>query len=212
VGIQALLLLFRFETWREAKVILIFHIFGTAMEIFKIHMGSWSYPEPGFFKLAGVPLFSGFMYASVGSYIVRVIRLFHMQFSPYPPVWVTGVLAAAIYANFFAHHFVHDIRLGLFAATALVFWRTRVWYFVNHTPRWMPLPLAILLFSFALWVAENIGTMTGTWIYSGQKQSELVGFATLGSWYLLLYVSFFLVTLVLQGVFVASPERPKRRA
>ena len=32
----------------------------------------------------------------------------------------------------------------------------------------MPLPVAAFLSSLALWVAENIGTATGTWIYSGQ--------------------------------------------
>ena len=44
--IQALMLLLRLETWEEAKIILIFHIVGTVMEIFKTHMGSWVYPEP----------------------------------------------------------------------------------------------------------------------------------------------------------------------
>lgn len=211
VIIQAILLVFKFETWREAKVILIFHIVGTVMEIFKIHMGSWSYPEAGLLKIAGVPLFSGFMYASVGSYIARVIRLFHMQFAPYPPFWATGALAVAIYLNFFAHHFTYDIRLFLFIATILLFWRTRIWFFVNRNPRWMPLPVAAFLSSFALWVAENVGTMTGTWIYSGQAEFEIVGFAKLGSWYLLLYVSFFLVTLVLRDALYTAPQRPGPR-
>ncbi|MCL4105378.1 UNVERIFIED_CONTAM: hypothetical protein GTU68_055509 [Idotea baltica] len=200
ISIQVLLLVFRLETLREAKVILLFHFVGTAMEIFKIHMGSWSYPEPGFFKIADVPLFSGFMYAAVGSYIARAIRLFHMQFAPYPPFWATCVLAAAIYLNFFAHHFTYDIRWMLFAASIGLFWRTRIWFFVNKTPRWMPLPIAAFLSSFALWVAENVGTLTGTWIYSGQAKFEIVGFAKLGSWYLLLYVSFLLVTLVFREV------------
>lgn len=64
--------------------------------------------------------------ASVGSYIARVIRLFDTSFAPYPPYWTTMILAGAIYVNFFAHHFVPDIRLVLFAATLVLFLRTRI--------------------------------------------------------------------------------------
>ncbi len=76
-------------------------------------------------KLMGVPLFSGFMYASVGSFQARVIRIFEMRFAPYPPYWVTMILAVAIYVNFFAHHFIFDIRYLLIAATVILFARTR---------------------------------------------------------------------------------------
>ncbi len=193
---QAAFLRYRLETWEEARVILLFHLTGTAMEWFKVSAGSWAYPEPGLFKLLGVPLFSGFMYASVGSYMARVIRLFDMRFDPYPRLWVTFALAAAIYVNFFAHHFLPDIRLGLFAATLAIYGRTRVWFRISARDWWMPLPLAALLSAFALWVAENIGTATGTWLYTGQRPDGLVSFAKLGSWYLLLYVAFVTVTLV----------------
>lgn len=193
---QAAFLWLRLETWEEARVILLFHLTGTAMELFKIHAGSWAYPEPGLFKLAGVPLFSGFMYASVGSYMARVIRIFEMRFAPYPPLWLTFLLAAAIYVNFFAHHFLPDIRLVLFAATVLLYGRTRISFRISHKDWWMPLPLAALFSSLALWVAENVGTATGTWLYSGQHPEHWVSFAKLGSWYLLLYVAFATVTLV----------------
>ncbi|MGB3179230.1 MAG: DUF817 domain-containing protein [Albidovulum sp.] len=194
--VQALFLWLRLESWNEAKVILLFHLTGTAMELFKTSAGSWSYPEPAIFKLMGVPLFSGFMYASVGSYMARVIRIFDMRFAPYPPFWMTVLLAVAIYCNFFAHHYLPDIRLGLFAATLLLFARTRIWFTIGPRPYWMPLPLAALLTSGFLWVAENIGTGTGTWLYAGQNILDRVSFAKMGSWYLLLYVSFVTVTLV----------------
>ena len=205
---QALFLRYRLETWEEARVILLFHLTGTAMEWFKVSAGSWAYPEPAFFKLIGVPLFSGFMYAAVGSYIARVIRVFEMRFAPYPPLWITFLLAAAIYGNFFAHHFLPDIRAGLFAATLLIFARTRVWFRVRHHPRWMPMPLAALLAALALWVAENVGTATGTWLYSGQRPDHLVSFAKLGSWYLLLFVAFVSVTLVSRQALSQKPFRP----
>jgi hypothetical protein len=87
LAIQAAMLAFRLETLEEAKVILIFHIVGTTMEVFKTGVGSWIYPEPSIFRVAGVPLFSGFMYASVGSYIARVWRLFDFRFTRHPPLW-----------------------------------------------------------------------------------------------------------------------------
>ena len=72
VAIQGAMLAFRLETWAEAKVILIFHVVGTVMELFKTAAGSWVYPEASILHIGSVPLFSGFMYAAVGSYIARV--------------------------------------------------------------------------------------------------------------------------------------------
>jgi uncharacterized membrane protein YoaT (DUF817 family) len=112
LAIQALFLRFKMESWDEAKVILVYHIVGTLMEIYKVQMGSWAYPEPGLIKLFGVPLFSGFMYASVGSFMARTIRIFDMRFTRYPPKWQTFLLAAAIYVNFYSHHYLPDIRLS----------------------------------------------------------------------------------------------------
>lgn len=198
VGLQAAFLLFRLETLQEARVILLFHVTGTAMELFKVNAGSWAYPEPAVLKLAGVPLFSGFMYAAVGSYMARVIRIFDMRFAPYPPFRITVVLAVAIYVNFFAHHYIWDSRYVLMVATLILFARTRVWFHVGHHPRWMPLPLAAFLTAIFLWIAENVGTNTGTWLYAGQTEFDMVSLAKMGSWYLLLYVSFVTVTLVLR--------------
>lgn len=211
-SLQVLFLVLRFETLAEARVILLFHLTGTVMEIFKVSVGSWSYPEDAFFKLWGVPLFSGFMYASVGSYIARVVRIFHMRYAPYPPFWMTMLLGTAIYMNFFSHHFMPDIRIALFAATVLLFFRTRVWFRIGARDYWMPLPLAAFFTSCFLWIAENIGTQTRTWVYAGKSGFEWVSFGKLGSWYLLLYVSFVTVTLVIRDALRASPIRQSHAA
>jgi uncharacterized membrane protein YoaT (DUF817 family) len=204
---QAAFLRLGLETWEEARVILLFHLTGTAMEWFKVHAGSWAYPEPGVFVVLNVPLFSGFMYAAVGSYIVRVIRIFDMRFQPYPRFGLTVLLALAIYGNFFAHHFLPDIRLGLFVATVALYARTRIWFRIQDRDWWMPLPVAAFLAALALWVAENVGTATGTWIYSGQLPGQPVSLAKLGSWYLLLYVAFVTVTLVTRrALYPAKPD------
>lgn len=197
LAIQAGMLAFRLETWREARVILIFHVVGTVMELFKTQAGSWTYPEASVLHIGAVPLFSGFMYAAVGSYIARVWRIFDFRFSHYPPAWITWLLAAAIYANFFTHHFTIDIRWGLFAATAAIFWRTRVHFRNWRTHRWMPLLVGFGLVALFIWFAENIATFANAWNYPGQENEwRMVSLAKYGSWYLLMLISFVLVTLV----------------
>lgn len=197
VAIQAGMLAFRLETWAEAKVILIFHVVGTVMELFKTAAGSWIYPEESLLHIGAVPLFSGFMYAAVGSYIARVWRIFDFRYTAYPPRWATWLLAAAIYINFFAHHWLPDIRMALFAATGLLFWRTRVHFRNWRAHRWMPLLLGFLLVALFIWGAENIGTFARAWTYPGQENGwRMVSLAKLGSWFLLMLISFVLVALV----------------
>jgi uncharacterized membrane protein YoaT (DUF817 family) len=197
VTIQAAMLAFRLESIDEARVILAFHVVGTVMEVFKTAHGSWLYPEPNLLRIGGVPLFSGFMYAAVGSYIARAWRILRIRFDHYPPAWTTWVLAAAIYVNFFAHHWLPDLRLLLFAATALLFWRTAFWFTPFRTPRRMPALLGFFLVALFIWGAENIGTFSRAWMYPGQEDGwTLVSPAKLGAWYLLMIISFVLVSLV----------------
>jgi uncharacterized membrane protein YoaT (DUF817 family) len=194
--IQLLMLRFRLETWEEARVILAFHIVGTIMELFKTAAGSWTYPEPSLLRIAGVPLFSGFMYASVGSYLARVWRIFDFRFDHFPTRRALMVLASAIYVNFFAHHWLPDIRWLLFAAIAALFWRTRVWFRPFRTERSMPLLLGFFLVATFIWFAENIATFSNAWIYPQQKQGwTMVSPTKLGAWYLLMIISFVLVAL-----------------
>lgn len=197
LGIQLVMLAARLETPAEAKVILIFHVVGTAMEVFKTAAGSWIYPEDSLFRIGGVPLFSGFMYAAVGSYLARISRIFDMRYTRYPPLWTTVLLAVSIYVNFFAHHFTIDVRYGLFAVTALLYLRTTVHYRVFRFRHRMPLLVGFLLVALFIWFAENIGTWSRAWLYPGQGEGWTpVSIQKLGAWYLLMIISFVLVTLV----------------
>lgn len=197
IAIQIGLLALRMETWEEAKVIAIFHAVGTVMEVFKTGVGSWIYPEASLLRIAGVPLFTGFMYASIGSYIARAWRLFDFRFTHHPPMRFTLPLAAAIYLNFFTHHFVTDLRVILFGATVLLFGRTRIYFKVWHVHRRMPLLVGFLLVASFIWFAENIGTFTRIWLYPNQAASwSIVSWQKLGSWFLLMIISYVLVTLV----------------
>ncbi|PZN93872.1 MAG: DUF817 domain-containing protein [Alphaproteobacteria bacterium] len=195
LSIQLAMLALRLETLAEARVILAFHVVGTIMELFKTTMGSWTYPEPSLLRIGDVPLFSGFMYAAVGSYIARTWRGFDIGFRRYPPRWQPILLATAIYANFFTHHFVPDLRWGLFAATAWIFRSTWVAFTVFRARRAMPLLLGFLLVSLFIWFAENIATFANAWRYPAQAHGwSMVPLAKLGAWYLLMIISFVLVS------------------
>lgn len=195
LSIQIAMLALRLETLAEARVILAFHVVGTIMELFKTMMGSWTYPEPSLLRIGDVPLFSGFMYAAVGSYIARTWRGFDIGFRHYPSPWQPALLATAIYANFFTHHFVPDLRWGLFAATAWIFRSTWVEFTVFRARRAMPLLVGFLLVSLFIWLAENIATFANAWRYPAQAHAwSMVPLAKLGAWYLLMIISFVLVS------------------
>ena len=196
VAIQGAMLALRLETLGEARVILAFHIVGTVMELFKTHVGSWSYPEPSLLRIDGVPLFTGFMYAAVGSYIARIWRIFSIEEIAPPPRWQPALLAAVIYINFFTHHSLPDARWLLFAATGLIWRQTWFTYTPLRTRRRMPILLGFLLVALFIWVAENIATYANAWTYPHQRGGwALVPFTKLGAWYLLMIISFVLVSL-----------------
>ena len=193
-GIQLVLIASGLETREEAVVIFLFHIIGTVMEVFKTSMGSWIYPEPSLLRIGGVPLFTGFMYACVGSYLARAWRLFDFRFANHPPFWAICILATGIYINFFTHHFITDFRLALFALAALLFARSWVYFRVWRAHRRMPLLLGFCLVTLFIWFAENIGTLSRAWIYPAQIDGwSLVPPAKLGSWFLLMLISYVMV-------------------
>ncbi len=197
LSLQIIFLITRFERPREAMVILVFHLVGTGMEVFKTAHGSWVYPEANLLRIGGVPLFSGFMYAAVGSYLARVFRVFDMRFTNYPRRrWTVG-LAVLIYLNFFGHHFGPDIRNLLFLGAAVMFAPTVVHYRVWRWRHRMPLLLGFVLVAGFIFLAENIGTLTGSWLYPNQQDGwEPVPVGKFGSWLLLMILSWVLVTLI----------------
>ncbi|MES2470735.1 MAG: DUF817 domain-containing protein [Patescibacteria group bacterium] len=196
VLIQVLLYIFKFETKDEVKVIFLFHIIGFMLEVFKTHpaIGSWSYPEEGFFKIMGVPLYSGFMYAAVGSYISQAYKIFKMRFSNYTRYGWSVVLCVLIYANFFTHHYFYDIRWFLILAIFIFFFRSKAHFTVLTKERWMPLNLSFVLIAFFIWVAENISTYFGAWKYPDQiHEWHVVSANKVTSWFLMVIISFIIV-------------------
>ncbi|TWD73342.1 uncharacterized membrane protein YoaT (DUF817 family) [Kribbella amoyensis] len=196
VALTALFLVVGLETWREVAVILAFHLVGLGLELFKVQVGSWQYPGDAWTKVGGVPLFAGFMYAAVGSYLCQAWRRFDLRVSGYRPV-PTTVLALAIYANFFTHHWTMDLRVPIAAGLLIALRRTWVFYTVGTRRYRMPLAVAFVLIGFFLWIAENAGTFLDAWNYPDQVNVwRLVHPAKFGAWALLVSMSFVLVASV----------------
>lgn len=213
IVLQIVLLLVRYETWRELGVICVFHLMGLGLEVFKVHVGSWQYPNPGFLSIGGVPLYSGFMYASVGSYICQAFRRFDLRITRYR-IWPAALLGLAAYANFFTHHFIWDLRVVIALAFLAVQWGSWVHFTVGRERYRMPLVVSYVLIGFFLWVAENAGTFLGAWRYPNQIDVwEAVHVGKLGSWALLISLSMALIALVKaqEGTLYGDREPSVRR-
>lgn len=194
--IQAILYFTKLETADEVKVIFLFHIIGLVLELYKTSpaIGSWSYPEDGFFKIATVPLYSGFMYAAVGSYISQSWKVMKLEITNYTNYLLSLGLGALIYINFFTNHYIRDFRVLLIAAVFLFFWRTRVYFTVLQKRRWMYMNIAFLFIAFFIWIAENISTYLGAWKYPHQlREWSVVPTQKITSWFLLVIISFIIV-------------------
>jgi len=63
--------------------------------------------------------------------------------------------------------------------------------------RRMPMLLGFGLVALFIWIAENVGTFAGIWVYPHQSaQWHMVRPGKYGAWLLLMIISFILVTLV----------------
>ena len=196
VGIQAVMLWAKLETLDEVKAITLFHLIGFALEVFKTSgaIQSWSYPDFAYTKLFGVPLFSGFMYAAVGSYMIQAWRLLDLRIDHHPPYWMAWLVAILVYANFFTHHYIGDYRWYITALVLGLYARATVVFRPLDRDRRMPLLLAFVLIGFFIWLAENISTFFAIWSYPDQLGAwSVVHVAKWSSWSLLAIMTFTIV-------------------
>lgn len=111
-------------------------------------------PEEAVSKIAGVPLYGGFLYSAVGSYCCRAWKIMDLSLSRYRPRTM-AVLAAAVYLNFFTHHWLPDVRPLLAMLLLAAMAGTWAPFTVGRSRYRIPLSLAFALIGFFLWVAEN---------------------------------------------------------
>ena len=196
IAIQVWMVRAGLESLDEAKAICLFHLVGFALEAFKTSSGiqSWSYPDFAYSKVFGMPLFSGFMYAAVGSYMTRSWRLLDLRIRHHPSYWMAILIALLIYANFFTHHYIGDYRWYLAACALGLYARTSVVFRPLDRERGMPMPLAFVLIGFFIWLAENISTFRAVWLYPNQMGAwSAVHVSKWSSWSLLAIMTFTIV-------------------
>ncbi len=194
VLVQAFMYISKLETLDEVKVILVFHIIGLGLELFKTHSGSWSYPDFAFTKIGGVPLYSGFLYSSVASYMCQAWRRLDLKLIRYPRSVIAFPFAVCIYANFFTEHYIPDMRMFLIPLVFIVFMRSKVEYTVLGFTRTMPIAVSFLLIGLFVWFAENISTFLNAWQYPYQSEKWcMVHSSKISSWFLLVIISFIVV-------------------
>ena len=130
--------------------------------------------------------------------MIQAWRILHLRLENMPRSYASFALCVLIYANFFTHHFIgYDLRYILLGAVALCFARAKVYFTPRQKEYQMPLLLAFSLIGFFIWVAENIATFFGAWVYPNQaKIWHIVGFGKISSWVLLCIISFVIVALL----------------
>ncbi|SDD92010.1 Uncharacterized membrane protein YoaT, DUF817 family [Mucilaginibacter pineti] len=194
LSIQAIMYYTKIETKDEVLVICIFHLLGLLMELFKVHFGSWTYPELAYTKLLGVPLYSGFMYASVASYMCQAWRRLNLQILNWPSHNIARIIGALIYLNFFSNHFIIDVRYAIGLLIIYFFRRSVVVFYLDGKAYRMPTILSFLLIGFFIWLAENLATSLGAWKYAYQHNAwAMVNYQKISSWGFLVIVSFIIV-------------------
>lgn len=190
VALTAVCFLLGWETRREVAVVAVCHLLGLVFELVKVRAGSWTYPEPALTKIAGVPLYGGFMYAAVGSYGCRTWRLLDLSLTGYRARG-TAALAAALYLNFLAPQWLPDLRWVLGGLLLLVTSGSWMHFTVGERRHRMPPALSFVLVGFFLWLAENMATYLGAWRYPYQLHGwEPVPMSKWVSWALLITVLF----------------------
>ena len=197
LAIQFFMIWSKLETLDEAKAILMFHAVGFALEVFKTSgsIQSWSYPDFAYTKVLGVPLFSGFMYAAVGSYVIQAWRLLDVRILHHPPYWMATMIGIAIYLNFFTHHYIGDYRWYIAACAIGLYARATVIYRPYDRDRKMPLLLSFILIGFFVWLAENISTFFCICKYPNQFGAwSVVHIGKWSSWSLLVIMTFSIVS------------------
>jgi uncharacterized membrane protein YoaT (DUF817 family) len=194
IVVQIIMYKTKLETRDEVFVITLFHLVGLVLELHKVHRGSWSYPEDAYTKIWGVPLYAGFMYASVGSYICQAWRNLGLDTTNWPRDLYAWVAGTAIYLNFFTNTWIPDLRLYITLGLAVIFRRTYFHFTLQQYTYRIHALVSFVIIGFFIWLAENIATFYGAWRYAYQHAGwKMVSVHKITSWSLLVIVSIILV-------------------
>ncbi|MCB8931942.1 MAG: DUF817 domain-containing protein [Fimbriimonadaceae bacterium] len=194
LGMQFCMVWSGLESKKELVAVCAFHAVGLGLELFKVSQGSWIYPEFAFTKFLGVPLFSGFMYASVASYVFQAYRVFDLEVSDMPNRACLLLGVGLVYANFFTSRAIGDYRAAMIVGLALLLMQSSARFTCADMRFRMRLPLAFGLIGFFVWVGENLCTYLGAWQYPHQRHGwQWVDPSKIGSWSMMVLVAFSLI-------------------
>ena len=194
LGLQVFMWKRGLETKKEVATICIFHLVGLMLELYKVRHGSWAYPEFAYAKYAGVPFYSGFMYAGVASYIFQAYRVFDLEFTRMPKKWLALLGVVLVYLNFFTAHWLGDNRIWLSLALVAMFAPGQSNFTCNSKRLKMPLALSMALIGFFVWIGENICTYLGAWVYPHQVNGwHPVDASKILSWSIMVTVAFVII-------------------
>jgi uncharacterized membrane protein YoaT (DUF817 family) len=201
LAIQVIFIVTKIEHPKEIIAIIVFHIMAMGMEIFKTspEVGSWAYPEPALLAIATVPLFTGFMYSAVGSYIARSWRISKFTFVNLPRTSLLVLMGIAIYINFFTNHYTYDVRYILFVILVVLFWKTKFYFSLTNKQFGLHPLITNAFLAFVIWFAEQVSTFARVWVYPNQSEGwQPVSFHKFSSWYMLLILSFAIIAILYQ--------------
>ncbi len=208
LGWQLGMWLLKIETTAELGAIFLFHLMGVTLEMWKVGHGGWSYPEPGLSKVLGVPLYSGFMYASIGSFFLALWKRLELRMVEPPHLGLTLALTGLAYLNFWTNVWMPDLKPLVVLLALPLFWRSRLETDLAGV-RKLPLLLVFPLLGGAVWMAENWGTAFGSWRYPRQDTGwTWVPEDKLLSWTVLVLVSVVIVWRISSRTTRSSDARP----
>jgi len=134
------------------------------------------------------------MYACVAGYMCQAWRKMELKLVGFVPHYWGLAVAVAIYLNFFTLHFVVDLRYFLALLAILIYRSVDVQFKLKTATYQIPMLLAFVLIGFFIWLAENVATFFGAWKYAYQHENwQAVSTQKLGSWILMVIVSFIIV-------------------
>lgn len=196
LGIQAAMLALKLESWEEARVIFLFHVAGTIMELFKTYHGSWIYPEVGAEDRRRAAVLG--LHVCGGGQLHRAGAA-HL---PYPGAELSaavddvgaggGDLRQLLCAPLAAGHPAGAVRGDGAAVHAGV-------VLLHRRP-----DAAVDAAAAGLWAGGAVhlvrgepGTFARAWVYPGQEAGwHMVSLNKLGAWFLLMIISVVLVSIV----------------
>jgi uncharacterized membrane protein YoaT (DUF817 family) len=194
VLLQLALILAKFEDWHDARIAVSFHIVGLGLELYKVNVGAWAYPEDAWTKIHNVPLYSGFMYGSVAAFLSQLWKRLQFSLTHWPGPFAVALMGMGIYLHYFASGYSAGMRSLLMLGTGWLFARSRLEYVNSGKRRSIPVLFVFSALGLFVWIAENLATYLGAWAYPYQLEHwQMVKLSKINAWFLLGIVSFILV-------------------